>query len=459
MKETTGWLNLQLFAEGGGDVVNATGGYVNAYTGANEAFTPTNSLDPTMKTFYNKQLLENVRNKHYFAQFGSRQPLPAHSGKQMEWRKMRTLPLADVLTEGVIPEGKQLAMTSIYGGIQQYGLYYALTDQIMTHALDPMLAKTVDGLSDSAGDTQDTAIRNVVMEGTNVLYADTTDEDGEVTATPTGRWGLTADNNKLTPFMVHKAATLLEKMKAPTIDGNYVCLIHPSVKFDLTRNKDWVEWHKYCRPEEKYAGEIGMLDNVRFIVTTSAKVTAGAPLAASNRYLSMTTTYVTNDATATAPGGGETSQYKLTISETPTAAMIGRYCHIYDASASGYVGTVKIIGIDATNKYVWLNAPLGITPASGDRLYPGEGGAEGTSDTTGTAVYGCIFLGRDAYGIIDPEGAGMEMIIKSKEEAGGPLNQFGTAGYKFSGGTKILYQERMVRVECCSYFSKQDASN
>lgn len=450
-------LNLQFFAEGG-TVVNATNGYVNAATGVRTDFTADSSLDPTMKTFYNKQLLENVKNKHYFVQFGSRQPLPANSGKQMEWRKMRTLPLADVLMEGVIPEGKKLAMTAIYGSIQQYGMFVALTDQIMAHAIDPMLAKTVEGLADSAGDTQDTSVRNVVMEGTNVLYADTLDESGAVAGTPTGRWGLTI-MNQLTPLMVHKAATILRKMNAPTIDGNYVCLIHPSVAFDLTRNKDWIEWHKYARPEEKYAGEIGMLDNVRFIVTTTAKVTAGTALTETNRFLSMTASYAADDATAIAPDGGETSQYKLTIAETPTDALIGRYCHIYDASASGYVATVKIIGIDAGNKYVWLNAPLGITPTTSDKLYPGEGGAEGLTDSCGTAVYGCIFLGKDAYGIIDPEGAGMEMIIKSRQEAGGPLNQFGTAGYKFSGGTKILYQERMVRVECCGYFSKQDTSN
>lgn len=37
------------------------------------------------------------------------------------------------------------------------------------------------------------------------------------------------------------------------------------------------------------------------------------------------------------------------------------------------------------------------------------------------AVYGCLFLGKDAYGILDVDGEGMEMIIKGKEQAGGPL--------------------------------------
>lgn len=76
-----------------------------------------------------------------------------------------------------------------------------------------------------------------------------------------------------------------------------------------------------------------------------------------------------------------------------------------------------------------------------------------------TAVYATLFLGKDAFGILDPEGEGMEMIIKTKEQIGGPLNQFGTIGYKFCHGAKILYQERMLRVESGSSMGKDDEAN
>ena len=74
-------------------------------------------------------------------------------------------------------------------------------------------------------------------------------------------------------------------------------------------------------------------------------------------------------------------------------------------------------------------------------------------------VYTSIFLGKDAYGIIDPEGGSMEMIVKDKSEVGGPLEQYSTAGYKFEDCTKILYPERMIRVESCSAFSATDTAN
>lgn len=76
-----------------------------------------------------------------------------------------------------------------------------------------------------------------------------------------------------------------------------------------------------------------------------------------------------------------------------------------------------------------------------------------------TAKYATLFLGAKAFGILDPAGEGMEMIIKTKEQIGGPLNQFGTIGYKFCHGAKILYQERLLRVESGSSFGETDEEN
>ena len=75
------------------------------------------------------------------------------------------------------------------------------------------------------------------------------------------------------------------------------------------------------------------------------------------------------------------------------------------------------------------------------------------------SVYATLFLGKDAYGMIDPEGGNLEMIIKDKGQVGGPLNQFSTLGYKFSSAAKILYQDRMVRVESCGAYSAEDEAN
>ena len=100
------------------------------------------------------------------------------------------------------------------------------------------------------------------------------------------------------------------------------------------------------------------------------------------------------------------------------------------------------------------------------KVFNGEGCPVKTAadESNGTpaeyySVYATLFLGKDAYGMIDPEGGNMEMIIKDKGQVGGPLNQFSTLGYKFSSAAKILYQDRMVRVESCGAYSAEDEAN
>lgn len=77
-----------------------------------------------------------------------------------------------------------------------------------------------------------------------------------------------------------------------------------------------------------------------------------------------------------------------------------------------------------------------------------------------TVTYATYFFGKDGFGLIDPEGGALEMIVKPKEVAGGPLDQFSTIGYKFeSNGATILYPERVLRVMSCSSYSGVDTAN
>ena len=87
-------------------------------------------------------------------------------------------------------------------------------------------------------------------------------------------------------------------------------------------------------------------------------------------------------------------------------------------------------------------------------------GGSDYQNKAGTMTYATYFFGKDAFGIIDPEGGALEMIIHDKGEIGGPLNQFSTIGYKFeTNGATILYPERLLRVMSCSSFSGSDEEN
>ena len=78
----------------------------------------------------------------------------------------------------------------------------------------------------------------------------------------------------------------------------------------------------------------------------------------------------------------------------------------------------------------------------------------------GTVTYATYFFGLSSFGIVDPEGGALQMIVHDKSEIGGPLNQFSTVGYKFeTNGATILYPERLLRVMSCSSFSAVDEAN
>ncbi len=76
------------------------------------------------------------------------------------------------------------------------------------------------------------------------------------------------------------------------------------------------------------------------------------------------------------------------------------------------------------------------------------------------ATYATYFFGKDAFGIVDPEGGSLEMIVKDKREIGGPLEQFSTIGYKLeTNGVTLLYDLRCLRVMSCSSYSATDDTN
>ncbi len=265
-------VNLQLFAEAG-TVVNATGNYVNAYTGETAPFEGKNTLSPGMKTYYDTELLANAEPDMVYAQFGKRQNLPANGGKNVEWRKWNTLPNATALVEGVIPSGKKLGQSVITSPIASFGMYVTVSDELELRHCDDVILGAQTELASSAGNTSDILIRDELMTNTNVLFCNNLNADGTFASDNTACG--TMQNAPLTGDMVNRAFTALKKAKAPRIDGKYVAVIHPSVAYDLRNSKGWVEAHQYSATTEIFNGEIGELHGVRFVESTNAPVLDG----------------------------------------------------------------------------------------------------------------------------------------------------------------------------------------
>ena len=242
----------------------------------------------------------------------------------------------------------------------------------------------------------------------------------------------------------------------PKIGNYYVGVMHPSVAEDFTQSDDFKEFHKYAAVEEIFNGELGEMKGIRFVETTNAPVYVGGPLYTDDqRYLSVSA-YSKLSAPANATTG-EGTMYQVTVSEALTAEqaekLIDRYVLL--EKAGEIVEQFKIVGVSHASKYLYLDEEPANAPASGNFLTPGEGGAE-KHDGEQIAVYGTFIMGKNAYAIIDPQGAGFEMIAHDKRVAGGPLELKSTIGWKMSQGVLLQYPERILRVESTSRYSHVD---
>ena len=255
----TNKINLQLFA------------YDPQAQPAN--YTGSSTLTAEMKTFYDMTLIDEATANLVHDQFGQKRPIPANGGKTIEFRKFAPLAKATTpLTEGVTPDGKSLSVSTITATVNQYGDFVTQTDVLELTSLDNTILEATKLLGRQAGLTLDTVVRNVMNSGTNVTYCPKV-VDGVETAV-TSREALDA-TSQLTVKVIQQVVAKLRGQNAPTIGGKYVAIIHPYVAYDLMRDPEWIDAHKYANPTNLYEGEIGEIAGVRFVQTTEAKVYEG----------------------------------------------------------------------------------------------------------------------------------------------------------------------------------------
>ena len=77
---------------------------------------------------------------------------------------------------------------------------------------------------------------------------------------------------------------------------------------------------------------------------------------------------------------------------------------------------------------------------------------KGSDTNENIDVHSCLVIGKDAYGVTELEGMGLQHITKQLGSSGtaDPLNQRATVGWKLAKTAEILSQENMVRIECAA---------
>jgi N4-gp56 family major capsid protein len=233
-----------------------------------------------VNNFYDRTLLKRAIPLFLHTKFAQVRDIPRNGGTNtIKFRRYGNLTAATTpLSEGVTPAGSQLGTTDVTATVLQYGDFVTLTDVVQYESPDAVLMETAEILGDQAADTLDQLARNVLVAGTSVLYSDVS-----VNAARTD----IASTDIITVSLIKKAvrtlknnnAKKLTKMVNPSTGYNttpipacFVGYVHTNVAYTLTGLTGFVPVEKYPSSQTIMDGEIGTLNEVRFLETTNAKV-------------------------------------------------------------------------------------------------------------------------------------------------------------------------------------------
>lgn len=217
--------------------------------------------------YYPKLLLDRLEAQLHFDQFGDKKPMPKNVGNEIKWTRYTNFSANTTpLTEGTTPNGLTLASTQISAIPVQYGDFVALSDFLITEAIDPVIEGALDVLAYRAALSMDTIIRNTLHNNVTNQFAG-------------GAANEAATSAVMTASEVRKAVFRLKWRDVRPIGSDYVGIIHPASSFDLqseTATGGWLDLNKYTTTGPLYKGEIGKMYGCRFVESSNVQVATGA---------------------------------------------------------------------------------------------------------------------------------------------------------------------------------------
>ena len=216
--------------------------------------------------------------------------------------------------------------------------------------------------------------------------------------------------------------------------------------------------------------ELTSIDNTIVEATTMLGNQAGLTLDTITRNVLQSGTNImfcpkADGTEVTAPEGLDKT-CKLTAKQVKRAAAILKKVNAPKIDGS-YVAIIHpFVAYDLQNDPEWIEAHKYATP---ENIYEGELGKLGgvrfvessEAKVYENGVFGCLFMGANAYGVTEITGGGLQTIIKQKGSAGtaDPLDQRSSIGWKAMKTAEILVQPYILRVMCMSELSEDVEAN
>lgn len=203
-----------------------------------------------------------------FLQFAKiKTELGTQPGLTIQMMTYNNLKNGGALTEGVRMGTQALSASMKSITVGERGNAVAVTELALRTSFTDVMADAVTLLGRNMAMVLDCELRDCALAGgvgTSVIYGRKAGA-----AKIAGRANIAVGANELSVATIKDAVEILATSNAPKFGGNYyICFIHPHQSRTLRDDSAWVEASKYGAPDQLFTGEIGRIDDVRFIETT-----------------------------------------------------------------------------------------------------------------------------------------------------------------------------------------------
>lgn len=241
----------------------------------------TSNITNAVNNYYDQLLLHRATSELLHGMFAQKRPLPRNgSTNTIKFRRYSNLSTATTpLVEGQNPGSVQFSIADVTAQVQEYGNYVEVSSTLDWSVVSSEPAEWMQILGYNANDTLDVLMRDAYNAGTNVYYGgnatltsnvDTADLIDATAIKKSVRLLKNNDARVITSFGYTDDATDVKNIRPC-----FVGICHPNTTYTLKGLTGWTDIEQYAHSTQTMPGEVGKLDEVRFIETTNAKIKAG----------------------------------------------------------------------------------------------------------------------------------------------------------------------------------------
>jgi N4-gp56 family major capsid protein len=184
--------------------------------------------------------------------------LTVNPGGTIRFLRYSALTGASAIAETATIETDTLSTSTLTISVSEHAKAVSMSELLLRQSITNVMgdASLLLGMHYAKG--RDALCRDVLQASTNVLYAKNRASRATIVAADT-----------FDVDLIRAAVELLATNKAPKFNLDaYICFVHPHQARYLRADSAWVNASNYGAPEQIFKGEIGRIEDVRFIETT-----------------------------------------------------------------------------------------------------------------------------------------------------------------------------------------------